>query len=224
MYPALLQTIKGLGLEPPQGIVQVGASSGQELGEFLEYGIRRGVFIEPLPEPYQMLAAQCRRIPDFIAVNALCTAHHGEAVDFYVASNGGQSSSTLKPMNHLAEFSFVRFDGKLRLVGHQLDAILEFVRQSGHEAACAGMNLLYMDTQGSELQVLKGASTTLKQVDYVISEVTRNQMYEGAPTLCELTGFLNQHDFALNNVNFNRQHHADALFIKRTKLRLTTGF
>ena len=91
-------------------------------------------------------------------------------------------------------------------------------------AACAKPDLLYMDTQGSELEVLKGATSTLAAVDVVITEVTRNQMYEGAPSLAELTSFLNAHDFALNNVNFNGNHHADALFIKRARLRLKTGY
>jgi hypothetical protein len=81
-----------------------------------------------------------------------------------------------------------------------------------------------MDTQGSELQVLRGAVETLKDTSYVITEVTRNELYQGAPTLGALTQFLNSHDFALNNVNFNRYHHADALFIKRTRLRLAVGY
>lgn len=220
----LLQTIRDLGLPPLQGIVQVGASFGQEIREFAEHGFKQGVFIEPLLEPYDALAALCRQYPNYVAVNALCTATNGKEVEFFVASNGGQSSSAMKPLNHLDEFSYVRFDQKIKLVGHQLDGVLTFLRQNGHAAACAKPDLLYMDTQGSELEVLKGATSTLAAVDVVITEVTRNQMYEGAPSLAELTSFLNAHDFALNNVNFNGNHHADALFIKRARLRLKTGY
>jgi FkbM family methyltransferase len=219
----LLQTIRDLGLPPPTSIVQVGASAGQEMKEFLEYGIRRGVFIEPLREPFAALSAVCRQIPDFVAVNVLCTATDGETVEFHVASNGGQSSSALKPHNHLAEFSHVRFDERIRLVGHRLDSVLQFARDHGHQRAASAADLLYMDTQGSELQVLRGAEETLKNTSYVITEVTRNELYQGAPTLDALTRFLNGHDFALNNVNFNRYHHADALFIKRATLRLAVG-
>ncbi|MFM1855557.1 MAG: hypothetical protein RLZ83_866 [Pseudomonadota bacterium] len=220
----LLQTLHDLGLEPPTSIIQVGASTGQEMKEFLDYGIRRGVFIEPLLEPYRSLAATCRQIPDFVAVNVLCTATDGEDVEFFVASNGGQSSSALKPLNHLAEFAHVSFDQRIRLVGHRLDTVLKFARDHGHQRAASAADLLYMDTQGSELQVLRGAVETLKDTSYVITEVTRNELYQGAPTLGELTQFLNGHDFALNNVNFNRYHHADALFIKRARLRLAAGY
>lgn len=220
----LLQTVHDLGLQPLQGIVQVGASFGQEIREFAGHGFTRGVFIEPLLEPFNALATLCKQYPNYVAVNALCTSTNGKEVEFFVASNGGQSSSAMKPLNHLDEFSYVRFDQKIKLVGHQLDAVLSFLRQNGHSSACEKPDLLYMDTQGSELEVLKGATSTLAAVDLVITEVTRNQMYEGAPSLAELTSFLNAHDFALNNVNFNGNHHADALFIKRARLRLKTGF
>lgn len=219
----LLATIRELGLPPPTGIVQVGASSGQEMQSFLRQGIRRGVFIEPLPEPYRMLAAACRTIPDFVAVNTLCTATTGQTVDFFVASNGGQSSSTLEPLNHLSQFTYVKFEQKIQLIGNRLDDVIAFVKANGHARACEPIDLIYMDTQGSELQVLEGGPRTLAAARYVITEVTRNELYKGAPSLAELTAHLETHGYALNNVNFNRHHHADALFIKRETIALTAG-
>lgn len=193
------------------------------MGIFLQHGIRRGIFIEPLPQPFKLLAEVCRRIPDFVAVNTLCSDKTGEAVDFFVASNGGQSSSTLKPLNHLSEFAHVKFDQTIQLVSNRLDDVIEFVKTHGHAKACEPIDLIYMDTQGSELKVLKGATRTLAAARYVITEVTRNQLYEGAPTLADLTAYLAEHDFALNNVNFNRYQCADALFVKRATIRLTHG-
>jgi FkbM family methyltransferase len=219
----LLQTNRDLGLPPPTSIVQVGAGAGQEMKEFPEYGSRCGVFIEPLREPFATLSAACRRIPDFAAVNVLCTATDAETVEFHVASNRGQSSSALKPHNHLAEFSHSRSDERIRLVGHRFDSVLQFARDHGHQRAASAGELLYMDTQGSELQALRGAEETLNGATYVIAEVMRNELYQGAPTLDALTRLLNGHDFAPNNVNFNRYHHADAVFIKRARLRLTAG-
>jgi FkbM family methyltransferase len=219
----LLQTIRDLGLPPPTGIVQVGASSGQEMGEFLRQGVRRGIFIEPLPQPFELLAGVCRRIPNFIAVNTLCTATTGQTVDFHVASNGGQSSSTLEPLNHLSQFDYVKFDKKIQLVGNRLDDVITFVKANGHARACEPIDLIYMDTQGSELQVLEGAPRTLATARYVITEVTRNQLYKGAPTLAELSAYLEGRGYALNNVNFNRHHCADALYVKRETIGLTAG-
>jgi len=153
----LLQAITDLGLLPPTGMVQVGASSDQEMGSFLQHGIRSGIFIEPLPQPFKLLAEVCRRIPDFVTVNTLCSDKTGEAVHFFVASNGGQSSSTLKPLNHMSKFAYVKFDQTIQLVSNRPDDVTEFVKTHGHAKACELIDLIYMDTQGSELKVLKGA-------------------------------------------------------------------
>ena len=71
--------------------------------------------------------------------------------------------------------------------------------------------------------MLEGGPRTLAAARYVITEVTRNELYKGAPSLAELTAHLETQGYALNNVNFNRHHHADALFIKRETIALTAG-
>ena len=111
----LFQVIQELGLPKPRGVLQVGASYGQEMQWFVENGIQAGVFIEPLPEPFQALSRTCQQLPNFVAVNALCSEATGERVSFHVASNGGMSSSMLKPKNHLQEFDFVSFDRMKRI-------------------------------------------------------------------------------------------------------------
>lgn len=55
----LFDTLRGLGLAAPRGVLQVGASFGQEMNWFVDNGIRAGVFIEPLAEPYRVLSQQC---------------------------------------------------------------------------------------------------------------------------------------------------------------------
>jgi FkbM family methyltransferase len=214
------QVIKELGLPSPRGVLQVGASYGQEMGWFVDNGITAGVFIEPLPEPFAALSATCRQLPNFIAVNALCAETTGERVHFHVASNGGMSSSMLAPANHLREFDFVRFEHTLELVTNRLDHVLAFLQQHGHGAACAQLDLLYMDTQGAELKVLRGAGAVLQRMRYVVTEVTRNRMYDGAPQLSDLVAFLEPEGFTLNNVNFDRHHHGDALFVRRQALNI----
>ena len=47
----LFPHMNSLRLPPPSGVLQVGASYGQEMQEFLDNGITSGVFVEPLPRP-----------------------------------------------------------------------------------------------------------------------------------------------------------------------------
>jgi FkbM family methyltransferase len=212
------QVIKDLGLEPPRGVLQVGASYGQEMAWFLENGITAGIFIEPLLEPFQALSKTCMQLPNFVAVNALCAEETGQKVTFHVASNGGMSSSMLKPLNHLTEFDFVSFDQRIEIVTNRLDHVVAFLRQNGHAAVCDRVDLLYMDTQGAELKVLRGAGPVLDGIRYVVTEVTRNQLYAGSPSLGELMAFLEPLGFTLNNVNFDKHHHGDALFVRNSAI------
>jgi FkbM family methyltransferase len=211
-------TLKALGLPAPRGVLQVGASYGQEMNWFVENGIGAGVFIEPLPEPFGVLSRTCMQRPHFVAVNALCAEESGQRVSFHVASNGGMSSSMLAPANHLTEFDFVRFDQTVELTTHRLDDVVAFLEHNGHGTACAALDFLYMDTQGAELKVLKGAGQVLQRINSIVTEVTRNRMYEGTPSLNELIAFLEPMGFTLNNVNFDKHHHGDALFVRNRAL------
>ena len=216
----LFQVIQELGLPKPRGVLQVGASYGQEMQWFVENGIQAGVFIEPLPEPFSVLSRTCMQLPNFVAVNALCAEETGQRVSFHVASNGGMSSSMLAPKNHLQEFDFVRFDQTVEMVSNRLDHVIQFLHQHGHGATCQALDLLYMDTQGAELKVLRGAGKVLDGINVVLTEVTRNQMYDGAPALNELMAFLEPLGFTLNNINFDRHHHGDALFVRNRAVNI----
>jgi FkbM family methyltransferase len=211
----LFSTLKGMGLPAPRGVLQVGASYGQEMREFLENGIQAGVFIEPLPEPFAHLSGVCQQIPNYVAVNTLCTDESGKQYTFHVASNGGQSSSILKPARHLEEFGYVSFDQTTQLTSTTVDQVAEFLRANGGGAVVDHIDLLYMDTQGAELKILMGANGTLKNIKYIFTEVMRAELYEGQHSFMQLCAYLDAVGFTLNNMYFNQNHAGDALFIRK---------
>ena len=51
-----------------------------------------------------------------------------------------------------------------------------------------------MDVQGYELEVLKGGTTTLEKIDYVMTEVNRAEVYKKCAMIEELTEFLAQYN------------------------------
>jgi FkbM family methyltransferase len=211
----LFSTLKGMGLPAPRGVLQVGASYGQEMREFLENGIQAGVFIEPLPEPYAHLSGICKQIPNYVAVNTLCTDEGGKEYTFHVASNGGQSSSILKPARHLEEFDYVSFEQTTQLVSSTVDQVSGFLRSNGHAPVVDAIDLLYMDTQGAELKILMGSNATLKNIKYIFTEVMRAELYEGQHSFMQLCAYLDAVGFTLNNMYFNQNHAGDALFIRK---------
>jgi len=217
----LFPVLQAMQLPRPQGILQVGASYGQEIGSFVSEGIRAGVFIEPLPAPFAHLAALCQRIPGYVAVNTLCTDEGGRDYEYYLASNGGMSSSILRPARHLEEYAEVSFEGTTTLRSTTLDDVMTSLQVHGHGDTAQRMDTLYMDTQGSELKILMGANRTLKRIRYIYTEVMRGNLYEGQPEFFTVCHWLDAAGFTLNNVYFHRQHAGDALFIRKDVLGLT---
>jgi hypothetical protein len=131
------------------------------------------------------------------------------------------SSSILQPANHLTQFDYVKFDKSIEVISNRLDDVLKYLHMNGYAYIVENLDTLYMDTQGAELKVLQGAINTLNNIKYIYTEVTRNNLYEGAPTMQELVDYLEVSGFTLNNVNFNIHHHADAVFIKKDVLSLS---
>ncbi len=211
----LFPHMKQLGLPPPVGVLQVGASYGQEMLEFVDNGIRAGVFIEPLKEPYDHLAGLCRILPRFVAVNTLCTERAGQELDFHVASNGGMSSSILKPARHQDIYRRVTFPGTVRMVSSTVDDVMDFLRQHGHSPVTQQLDLLYMDCQGAEFRIVQGATRTLSQFKYIYTEVMRANLYEGQAPFLDYCRLLEGAGFTLNDVYFGWPNHTgNALFIR----------
>ena len=52
-----------------------------------------------------------------------------------------------------------------------------------------------MDVQGYELEVLKGGEHYLNNIDYIITEVNRDEVYDGCAKIEELDAFLQKYTF-----------------------------
>ena len=81
--------------------------------------------------------------------------------------------------------------------------------------------LIKMDVQGYELEVLKGANDLLKKIDYLLLEVSKNEMYQNQPTEKIIVEYLKNFNFEIyrsndwlkiQNTNFNQR---DIIFQKK---------
>ena len=66
--------------------------------------------------------------------------------------------------------------------------------------ACAAPQCIKLDTQGYELEVLKGAQETLKKTDVVMMEVSFVRINRGCPPFAEVIAFMNQAGFGLFDI------------------------
>ena len=83
--------------------------------------------------------------------------------------------------------------------------------------------LIKMDVQGYELEVLKGANDLLKKTDYLLLEVSENEMYQNQPTEKIIIEYLKDLNFeifkannwlSIKNTNFKQR---DILFYKNNE-------
>jgi FkbM family methyltransferase len=198
----------------PKGVFQVGASSGGEIKGFITQGIKTGIFVEPLPEAFQELKEATALQLGYFPVNAVCMDVVGKKCNFYVSSSGGASSSTLKPSGHLTVHPEVKFDSQpLTLESTTVDQIVADFNNQGRADVIAQIDLLYLDTQGAELSVLKGATRFLKQVNYVFTEVSRGGLYENDVNHRALTAYLDSQGFSLVFLYLNKHGWGDALYV-----------
>lgn len=204
------------GLSPIKSVLQVGASGGQEIPMFLANGVTHAAMIEPLDYPFSILCANSRSIDNYLPIQSLVGAKDGESVELFVSSNDGQSSSILKPAQHLAAFPWVTFDTKFASTSFTLDTIAKSVSASNPDFPIH-YDLIYIDVQGAELEVFKGANQCLLNSRYIFTEIGFGGGYEGDISYIKLIGFLNAYGYDLIHLEINPSHgYGDAFFVRRS--------
>jgi FkbM family methyltransferase len=166
------------------GLIHVGAHLAQERGLYLALGLQV-IWVEANPAIFKRLEKVLRGWPDQRPYCALLTETDGEDVDFFLSSNDGASSSVLRPGRLQEMWPSVDLDDKIRLRTQRMDS---FAQQ--HKIDMRQYPGLVMDTQGSELQVLKGAGKLLSKFRFIKTEAMDFEAYENACLLKDIEEFL----------------------------------
>lgn len=176
-------------LRQVDGVIHVGANSGGERDEYEALGLDV-LWIEPIPEICARLRDNIRGLSRQRAVMALVTDVVGKEYEFHVSSNEGASSSILDLARHRDLWPEVGYARSIMVTSTTLPEVLaaEGVDPRGYQA-------LVLDTQGSELLVLRGAEPILGGFDYVKAEAADFEAYAGGCQVSDLTAFMVDHGF-----------------------------
>ncbi len=185
------------------GVVHVGIHFGQEDGTYRALGIKDMVYIEPCSNAYEKVYDLFHDMPGVKLFNCACGAEEGLATMYTETANTGMSNSLLKPAKHLEQYPSIQFTGTEDVVVKTLDS-LDFDKRK--------YNMLVMDVQGFEHMVLKGATETLKHIDYVYCEVNRDEVYEGCAKVWDLDVILK--DFTRVETSWQGGSWGDSIYIK----------
>lgn len=191
-----MEIIAAMNLPKVTGVLQVGASNGQEIPYFQAHGVQYAALVEPLDGPYGRLCQGCQGIPGYVPIQALCGPRDGQVMTFHLSSNNGESSSILAPTAHLTDYPYVTFPATAQINSFRLDSV--FAALSANRPDVSGaINMLFMDVQGAELEVLKGAGAVLDKVDYIYTEVGLGDGYAGAVAVEDLLQYLRAYGFRI---------------------------
>jgi FkbM family methyltransferase len=171
-------------------------------------------------DTWEQLGGRCRAIgfePDEEECEALRERYHDRPWVEIVAQGLGREagtetihitrepacSSLYEPLDDVID-RHPRLEPQRLADNQQIEVVTldEWCRRSGVER----IDFIKLDTQGSELDVLRGAARTLDSVIAVQTEVEFNRMYEGQPLFGDVDRFLRDRGFMLWHLD-NMSHH-----------------
>src|SRR5262249_21344581 len=154
------------------GIIHIGANTGQERGLYAKLQLDV-VWVEAIPSVFDQLRANLAEFPKQHAYQYLLTDRDEHEYVFHIASNEGASSSILPLAKHREMWPEIHYLDEIRLKSTTLSS---FVQKESLDLA--RFQALVLDTQGSELLILKGATAILPQFQFVKVEVPNFGSYE----------------------------------------------
>ncbi len=166
-----------------QGVLHVGASTGQERDDYNRHGITKQIWIEAIPNIYEQLKQHIGA--DAIAINECVSDVDGQEVVFNISNNDAQSSSFLELDHHSVIHPTVFYTHQLNLRTKRLDTIV-----SEYSINLDGVKLLNLDIQGVELLALKGMGDLVNNFDYAIIEINKQSTYKGCALVGEIDEYL----------------------------------
>lgn len=187
-----ISLIQSLNLKV-RGVVQVGAHIGQEIEslKLMDKNLHFLVF-EPYENCLNFLKDRYLDDPTVQIVGKALGSKKAFGI-LNLASNEGQSSSLLKPKEHLVKAPHVTFSGSAKVEIDTLDSYKSVVNKC---------NFLIIDTQGYELEVLKGGEVVIQSIDYIYIEVNRGEVYINCSQFKEVNQFLVERGFHCSHIRW----------------------
>jgi FkbM family methyltransferase len=195
-------------------IIDVGANIGQFAVAASRIFAADAVYcFEPAPD---CVARLRRNVASLRGTDVRAVALSDRTGDGLLYVNSHRHSSSMLPLAeaHKEAFPKASVIARVKTAVSTLDC--EFADQPLRRPA-----LLKIDVQGGEAAVIRGASATLKQVDYVVVETSFRPMYEGEAPFDSIRCLMEQSGFnswrPVGWLSHPRTHEVlqmDALFIK----------
>lgn len=187
----------------PEGVLHVGAHLGEENTFYKENGYGRIIWVEAQPALIPQLSILAEKHRDLV-LHAVAWDESGSLMKLQVA-NDTQATSVL-------QFGTVRYQYPHLKINNVITA--ESVRLEEVIPKNSKFNFVNLDIQGAELKALLGLGDLINQVDYIYTEVNREDLYQDCSKVEELDSWLLSQGLMRVATKWVRQGWGDALYIR----------
>jgi FkbM family methyltransferase len=188
------------------GVIHVGGHIGQEMETYKKNNVPELIVFEPQKIPFQKLSSAVENVGlENITLVNKALGNSCEMVEM-TCNDDGLCSSILNPKHVLEQYPDIIFDRK---------EIVEMVTMDSIIPSDHNFNFLNMDTQGYELEVLKGARKTLEKIDCVYTEVNNTEVYEDNALIEDIDEFLKDYNMVRVETDWMGGTWGDAFYIRQ---------
>jgi len=197
-------------------IIEAGSYNGADTEYLAKYWKNGSVHsFEPIPALYKKTTQRVKKCKNVSTYQVALSNKNGSA-DFYISSLNASpnapsaSSSLLEPALHLVHAPQVGFKKKIVVQTMTLDLWAE-------KNKIRNVDFIWLDTQGSELSILKNSSKILPTVKAILLEVIFIEAYKNQPSFDETKTWMESQGFQLAALSKTHVWYGDALFIRHPK-------
>ena len=187
-----------------RGVIHIGAHLGQEYPIYKKLSIENIAFFEPQKEIFNQLKKTISTLEKIKFYN-IALGNQTGTVKMYIDNYNQGSSSILQPKLHLTQRPDIKFESEENVNIEKLDNIID----------SRDYNFINMDVQGFELEVLKGGKNCLKNIDYIMTEVNRDEVYKDCAKVEQVDQFLDNYGFIRVETSWEGIIWGDAFYIKK---------
>ncbi len=173
-------------------IIDVGANQGQFALACCHFYKEAKIYsFEPVPETAAILKANTQHLKN-IAIFEMALGRTEGSIDFY--KNEYSHASSALPVSKLQLESHPQTSQTeiIKVPVRRMDDIAETI-------TLKGKILLKLDVQGFEKEVLLGATSFVKKVDYILFEASFVSMYDGEPMYEEMHNYISDLGFEISS-------------------------
>lgn len=181
----------------------VGANNGQQFIDLAS--INQDVFVyafEPTPQMCEVIKSKTRHLKNYILIEKAVSDFEGKAV-FNVAGQGDWGCSSLL---NFSDKSKTEWPGRTDFkVTQKIDVDVIRLDKFIEENGISEIEHLHIDTQGSDLKVLKGMGPYLSIVKSGVIEAANKDdvLYEGQNTKEQCVSFITENGFIIESISCN---------------------